>query len=54
MASLVLPGGPTVAGLPVGLECDSLPGTDRRFLGPGAVTGAHNRADFSSENLRIL
>ena len=35
MASLVPPGGPTVAGLPVGLEFDSLPGTDRRLLGLG-------------------
>src|SRR5207247_5062173 len=35
MASLVLPGGLTRAGLPVGLEFDSPPGTDRRLLGLG-------------------
>ena len=35
MASLVLPAGVTSAGLPVGLEFDSLPGTDRRLLAIG-------------------
>ena len=35
MASLVLPASVTSAGLPVGLEFDSLPGTDRRLLAIG-------------------
>lgn len=35
MASLVLPAGLTSAGLPVGLEFDALPGTDRQLLALG-------------------
>jgi Asp-tRNA(Asn)/Glu-tRNA(Gln) amidotransferase A subunit family amidase len=35
LASLVLPAGLTTSGLPVGLEFDALPGTDRRLLGLG-------------------
>ena len=35
MASLVLPAGLTTSGLPVGLEFDALPGTDRKLLGLG-------------------
>jgi len=36
LASLVLPAGLTTSGLPVGLEFDALPGTDRQLLGLGA------------------
>jgi mandelamide amidase len=35
LASLVLPAGLTTSGLPVGLEFDALPGTDRMLLGLG-------------------
>jgi mandelamide amidase len=35
LASLVLPAGLTTSGLPVGLEFDALPGTDRELLGLG-------------------
>jgi len=35
LASLVLPAGLTRAGLPVGLEFDALPGTDRRLIALG-------------------
>ena len=35
LACLVLPAGLTTAGLPVGLEFDALPGTDRELLGLG-------------------
>jgi Asp-tRNA(Asn)/Glu-tRNA(Gln) amidotransferase A subunit family amidase len=35
LASLVLPAGLTTSGLPVGLEFDALPGTDRQLLGLG-------------------
>jgi mandelamide amidase len=35
LASLVLPGGMTSTGLPVGLEFDALPGDDRRLLAVG-------------------
>ena len=34
---LVLPAGLTTAGLPVGLEFDGLPGTDRELLALGAA-----------------
>ncbi len=37
MASLVLPAGLTSAGLPVGLEFDALPGTDRQLLALGVA-----------------
>jgi indoleacetamide hydrolase len=37
LASLVLPAGLTNAGLPVGLEFDALPGSDRRLLALGAA-----------------
>ena len=35
LASLVLPARLTTSGLPVGLEFDALPGTDRQLLGLG-------------------
>jgi indoleacetamide hydrolase len=35
LSCLVLPAGMTTAGLPVGLEFDALPGTDRKLLGIG-------------------
>lgn len=35
LSCLVLPAGLTAAGLPVGLEFDALPGTDRKLLGIG-------------------
>jgi indoleacetamide hydrolase len=35
LASIVLPAGLTKSGLPVGLEFDALPGTDRKLLGLG-------------------
>jgi mandelamide amidase len=35
LASLVLPAGLSAGGLPVGIEFDALPGTDRRLLGLG-------------------
>ena len=37
LASIVLPAGLTPAGLPVGLEFDALPGTDRQLLALGVL-----------------
>jgi mandelamide amidase len=37
LASLVLPAGLTASGLPIGLEFDALPGTDRKLLGLGVA-----------------
>jgi mandelamide amidase len=37
LASLVLPAGLTTSGLPVGLEFDALPGSDRQLLGLGVA-----------------